>query len=125
MNELHALVLAHIADIILNADIMEKQSICVRLGVLAPLVLYWLIDAACFLWMPKEDSSQGISVAAHVAGGFTGIFSGTFVLINYEKQLWENRVKYIFIGIYAAVFITVFVLSVMKFNINNFDEKQG
>ena len=65
----------------------------------------------------------GVSYAAHVAGGFTGLFFGTFILRNYEKVNWEKVLMWVLLGVYAAAYVTVTVLSIMMIKINTFDEK--
>jgi len=121
----YALVLAHIANIIVNGDIMDKKALVLRLVVLTPMVGACLFDAylAVQRWTDKNamGSGGGVSYAAHVAGGFTGIFLGAFVLRNYENAKWEGVLKLVFMGIYAVAFIAVAVLSIMHIDINTFD----
>ena len=54
-----------------------------------------------------------MSYAAHVAGAFTGLFLGTFVLRNYENQKWEKPVKITFVVVYCVAFAAVLVLNAM------------
>ena len=122
LNALYALVLAHIANIIVNGDIMDKKALVLRLVVLTPMVGACLFDAylAVQRWTDKNamGSGGGVSYAAHVAGGFTGIFLGAFVLRNYKNAKWEGVLKLVFMGIYAIAFIAVAVLSIMHIDTN-------
>ena len=105
---------------------MDKKALVLRLVVLTPMVGACLFDAylAVQRWTDKNAmGGGGVSYAAHVAGGFTGLFFGTFVLRNYEKVKWEKVLMWVLLGIYAAAYLTVTVLSIMKININTFDEK--
>ena len=105
---------------------MDKKALVLRLVVLTPMVGACLFDAylAVQRWTDKNAmGGERVSYAAHVAGGFTGLFFGTFVLRNYEKVNWEKVLKLVMLGIYAAAYVTVTVLSIMKININTFDEK--
>ena len=109
-----ALVLAHIANIIINGDIMNKKVMVLRLVVLTPMVVSCLFDV-CYAverWNYEGYNGDGISYTAHAAGAFTGLFFGTFTLRNYEKETWENFTKWVFVGLYIAAFGTVTVLSI-------------
>ena len=113
----YALVLAHIANIIINGDIMDKKAMVLRLVVLTPMVGACLWDAylAVQRWSnpSKYLGGGGVSYAAHVAGGFTGLFLGTIMLRNYEAAKAEKIITYAFVGIYVLAFIAVTVLSIM------------
>lgn len=120
----YALVLAHIANIIINGDIMDKKAMALRLVILTPMVGACLWDAylAVQRWTNKDKymGGGGVSYAAHVAGGFTGLFFGTFILRNYEDVKWENITKWVFLGIFTAAYGTVIVFSIGNWNINSF-----
>ena len=68
---------------------------------------------------------SGVSYAAHVAGGFTGLFLGTFILRNYEKESWERITKFIFLGIYIAAFGVCFILACLNINIKTNQNKNN
>lgn len=122
----YALVLAHIANIIINGDIMDKKAMILRLVVLTPMVGACLFDAylAVQRWTDKNAmGGGGVSYAAHVAGGFTGIFLGAFVLRNYETKKWEGVLKWVFMGIYVVAFAVVTGLSIAGIDINTNDGK--
>ena len=96
---------------IINGDVMDKHSLWHRLIVWLTLAGTCLYQAYLLL---SEDEFTEVSYAAHVAGGFTGLFLGTFVLINYKEQDWEKKWQYISIGIYAMAFVEILVMSAMK-----------
>merc|ERR1711879_167610 len=102
----YALVLAHIANIIVNGDIMDKKTLGLRLVILAPMVGAALYDTylAVGRWSSDALGGSGVSYAAHVAGAFTGLFLGTFVLRNYERANWEKPVKITFVVVYCLAF---------------------
>lgn len=125
----YALVLAHIANIIVNGDIMDKKALALRLVVLTPMVGACLWDAylAAQRWSNPAEymGGSGVSYAAHVAGGFTGLFLGTFILRNYEKESWERITKIIFLGIYIAAFGVCFILACLNINIKTNQNKNN
>ena len=118
-NELYALTLAHIADLIINGDILHKESITFRLAVLSPIVSLCLIDAYRLATAKIIMDGDAVSYAAHVAGGFTGLFCGTFLLRNFRKEKWEKILRRYFVWIYAFVFGAVSALSLVKWNLDN------
>ena len=104
---------------ILNGDVMDKNSLWHRLVVWLTLAGFCLHDA--YLLM-IDDGYTHMSYAAHVAGGFTGLFLGTFVLINYDEQAWEIKWQYVAITIYVMAFAEVLVMSIMKIQRTIVDE---
>lgn len=121
--ELYALALAHIADLIINGDILKKKSICSRLVILAPIVGGCFVDAYRLFnahYSKIIMDSAKVSFEAHVAGGFTGLFCGTFLLKNYDTKEWELVLQKYFLWIYAFVFGAISALSFVNFNVNNY-----
>jgi len=127
LNELYALVLAHISNMIINGDMMEKtitsfvnfklNNYYLRFAILAPMVgtCLWEVYLGTKRWSGKTGmDSERTSYAAHVAGGFTGIFLGTIVLRNIEEQDWEIIVRRVFCGVYVVAFGSVLVMSAME-----------
>jgi len=113
----YSLVLAHIANIIINGDIMDKKTMVLRILVLTPMLSGCLWDAylAFQRWTNRDDymGGGGVSYAAHISGGFTGLFLGTVALRNYDLKKWEKFVMFGFVVVYLAGFTAVAVLGVM------------
>ena len=111
---------------IINGDIMEPKAIAMRVVVLTPMVSLCVLDAysAVQRWSDKDAIyCGGMSYAAHVAGGFSGLFCGTFLLRNYEKLKWEKILQWICLGVYVVAFVTVFGLSIINYNIGSYHEQ--
>lgn len=116
----YALVLAHIANIIVNGDIMDSKTLILRLAILAPMVgaAIWDTYNAAVRWSgaifgEAAASRGGVSYAAHVAGAMTGLLFGAFMLRNYEVEKWETWFKVICLTIFALITAALIVLTAM------------
>jgi len=116
----YALVLAHIANIIMNGDIMDKGLMTIRLVVLAPLVLTAIWD----VWNAYQRyfnnvTGLPVSYAAHVSGTITGLFLGTFLLRNFKQQKWEKILMVVFFSIFGAFFLAIVIMSFMGVHVGD------
>ena len=112
----YAVVLAHIANILLNCREMDKKWLTARLVVLAPLVIMAGFD----IWRAIDRYSGdfygggGVSYAAHVGGTITGLLFGVVVLRNYTKENWEKYMRWVFLILYFGFFAYAIVMTIMS-----------
>ena len=95
----YALFCAHISNLVINGDIMNRNLLVLRATILTPLLLLVLKDTYCgwFSYLLKVESCYSnifevlcpntiINYAAHMGGSWTGFTLGICVLRNYEKS---------------------------------------
>ena len=76
----YALALGHVANVILNADIMDKRTLCMRLVMCTVIVGLVTSEVTISLRKyldPNSNESVNVSIAAHLGGALTGVLFGT------------------------------------------------
>lgn len=115
----YAVVVAHLANIILNCGEMDKAWLSVRAVILAPLLgaaFFDVYKAYVRYFLEQDDVMGGVSYAAHVGGTLTGLFFGVFILRNYESHVWEKFLRWIFLILYALFWVYASGKTVMLMN---------
>lgn len=99
----YALISAHLANVILNGDVLSKVSKAIRT---AAVLLVLLFDFGYSIYIRVSDSPKPkVSIAAHVAGALVGLSMGVIALINFKKSLRDKVVFWICVGVYTAFMI--------------------
>lgn len=111
----YAVVLAHIANIIMNCGEMDKKWLTIRLVVLAPLVFAAVFDVykAYVRYFTEFGGSSGVSYAAHVGGTITGLFFGSVILRNYHEKAYEKWIQVLFFVLFGGVFVYAIAMTLM------------
>lgn len=115
----YAVVVAHLANIILNCGEMDKKWLGVRAVILAPLLgaaFFDVYNAYIRYFTDNNDVMGGVSYAAHVGGTLTGLFFGVFILRNFETHTWEKFMRWIFLILYALFWVYASGKTVMSMN---------
>ena len=105
-----ALVLTHVADVIINGDIMDHEVIVIRLAILTPMLILCLFDAVS----ASTEISDFTSYFAHLGGSFTGLFFGVGCMKNFQKESWKRTMYWCFLGVFVLGFLVVLVMNLVK-----------
>lgn len=109
----YALMVAHLAIIIMNWKEMDKKWLTIKSIILAPLLLTAFYDVwKAFLryGLGKDDFSR-VSYAAHLGGTITGLFFGVVILRNYVEDNWERYFRIVSLTVYTGFLIWMYVLA--------------
>lgn len=101
----YALITAHLANVILNGDVMTKASKTIRASA---VILILLFDFGYTIYVrvgAPDGPPNKISLAAHIAGAVVGLTMGVIALTNFKKSLRDKIVFWISVGVYAAFMI--------------------
>lgn len=110
----YALVFAHLGNLIINGDIMDKKALLVRAVFILPLVCTVIFDTwqAMSRFGQHDFAGTGVSWSAHAGGAFVGLFFGIYVLRNYEVMKHERICKWISICVFGAGTVSLFILTI-------------
>ncbi|XP_077975663.1 rhomboid-related protein 2-like [Styela clava] len=100
----YAMFTAHLANVILNGDVMHKVSSLLRTF----FVLFILCFDFGYSIYRRFDSSSGgakVSFVAHVAGALAGLTMGLIVLKNFRKSLTDKIVFWVAVAVYIALMV--------------------
>lgn len=100
----YAMFTAHLANVILNGDVMHKVSSLLR----TIFVLFILCFDFGYSIYRRFDSSTGgakVSFVAHVAGAIAGLSVGLMVLKNFKKSLTDKVLFWVAVALYVCLMV--------------------
>jgi len=100
----YALMTAHLANVIMNGDVMTKWSKILRAGTVL-LVLLFDFGYSIYRRLGAEETKDKVSFVAHVAGAIAGLSMGVMALRNFKKSYRDKVVFWVSVGIYVAFMI--------------------
>merc|ERR1712130_253011 len=106
----YTLLTAHLANVVLNFDLMTTVG---KIARIVPIVLLIAADIAMVVWRKISDAHDNISNAAHLGGSLVGITLGIFVLKNFHKQQWEERSRVVGFGVFILILVAAVVLALV------------
>jgi len=97
----YALISAHLANVVLNGDVMNKV-----VGIVRAVFVFCILGAdfgySIYRRVKDDDFTSNVSFVAHVAGAIAGLSMGLIALMNFKKSLTDKVVFWIAVGVYCA-----------------------
>lgn len=100
----YALMSAHLANVILNGDIMNRV-----VGIIRAVFVFSILGAdfgySIYRRVKEDDYTSNVSFVAHVAGAIAGLSMGLIALMNFKKSLTDKVVFWIAVAVYCAFMV--------------------
>jgi len=103
----YALLLAHLASIILNWKEME-----LAIFRLLFIVLLVGVDVGVAIYYRYTGVDTKVGYAAHFAGALAGLLVGVFTLRNFKVEKWERVVMWICMTVYVATMAALIAINI-------------
>ena len=128
----YALFMAHLANLFINADIMERQFLAIRIMILFPLAMLTMKDTYCgwssyvfkreslceSVIFPQVCPNSILNYAAHCGGAWTGFTFGIWWLRNYEPRPFEKILEKTGIIFFLVSFGLLVISAIIEQNVS-------
>ena len=100
----YALISAHLANVVLNGDVMNKV-----VGIIRAVFVFFILGAdfgySIYRRLKDDKYTSNVSFVAHVAGSIAGLSMGLIALMNFKKSLRDKVAFWIAVGVYCGFMV--------------------